>query len=91
MKCNENQVAAIFVIDYKKNSVKFKPKIRGKKIMSLKEFALIVLGIDPVATEVVAMYIGKLGFDTYNKGKYEINFIKKTRNGVKGILKYNEI
>ena len=52
--------------------------------MSLKEFAITVLQIEPVSTEVIAMYIGKLGFDTYNKGKYEIEVLKKKKNGIKG-------
>lgn len=91
MKCKDNNnQTTIFSIDYKKGIVKFNQKVRNKKVMSLKEFSIIVLGIDPVSVEVVAVYVGKMGFDTYNKGKYEINFIKKTKNGIKGILKYNE-
>ena len=90
MKCKDNKQTTAFVINYKKGNVKFKPKLRNKKTMSLKEFSIIVLGIDPFSVEVVAMYVGKLGFDTYNKGRYEIDIIKKTKNGIKGILKYNE-
>lgn len=90
MKCKDGKHATAFCIDYKKGRVKFKQKIRNKKEMSLKEFSIVVLGVDPVSVEVVAMYIGKLGFETYNKGKYEVSLIKKTRNGVKGILKCND-
>ncbi len=90
MKCKDSKQTTAFVINYKKGNVKFKPKLRNKKTMSLKEFSIIVLGIDPFSVEVVAMYVGKLGFDTYNKGRYEINIIKKTKNGIKGILKDNE-
>ena len=91
MKCTriENK-CSVFVIDYKKKKVQFSPNMFSKKKMSLKEFALIALGIDPVSTEIVALYIGKLGFDTYNKGIYNITILKKTRNGIKGIIEINE-
>lgn len=76
-----------FKINYLKESVVFKGDIFGKKKMSLKEFALAVLQIEPVSVEVVAMYIGKLGFDVYNdKDKFRIKFTKKTKNGIKGII-----
>ena len=52
--------------------------------MSLKEFAISILQIEPVSTEVIAVYIGKLGFDIYNKGKYDIEILKKKKNGIKG-------
>ena len=59
--------------------------------MGLKEFALTVLQIEPISTEVVAMYIGKLGFDVYNsKGKFNVMFNKKTKKGIKGIIDVNE-
>lgn len=80
---------SIFVINYKKGIVKFKPKLVSKKTMSLKEFAVSILGIDPISTEIIAMYIGKLGYDTYNKGLYDITIIKKVRNGIRGQIKYN--
>ena len=85
----ENKCTA-FVINYRNEKVKFKPKMFSKSKMSLKEFALVALGIDPVSTEIIAMYIGKLGFDTYNKGAYNITIVKKTRNGIKGIIEINE-
>jgi len=90
MKCNEGQTSSLFVVNYKKKTVKFKSKIFNKKEMSLKEFALGVLGIDPISTEIIAMYIGKIGFETYNKGIYEITITKKTKNGIKGIINFNK-
>lgn len=89
MKCSENN-STFFVVNYKKKTVKFKPKLLDKKVMSLKEFALAVLGIDPISTEIIAMYIGKLGYDTYKKGKFNVTIIKKVRNGIKGIINCNE-
>lgn len=77
---------SIFEINYKKGIVKLDKKVFEKGKMSIKEFAISVLQIEPISTEVIAMYIGKLGFDSYNKGKYDIEIIKKTRNGVKGRL-----
>lgn len=85
----EENKCASFVINYKSEKVKFKPKMFSKSKMSLKEFSLVVLGVDPVSTEIIAMYIGKLGFDIYNKGIYNITLTKKTRNGVKGIIEIN--
>lgn len=89
MKCNDVNLSSIFVINYKRKCVKFKPKLLNKKVMGLKEFALTILGIDPISTEIIAMYIGKLSFDTYNKGFYEITIEKKIKNGIKGRIKYN--
>lgn len=89
MKCSESD-STFFVVNYKKKTVKFKPKLLDKKIMSLKEFALTILGIDPISTEIIAMYIGKLGYDTYKKGKFDITITKKIRNGIKGIINCNE-
>ena len=80
-----------FEINYKKEEVKFKEKIFEKKKMGLKEFAITILQIEPISIEVVAMYIGKLGFDVYNNtGKYSIMFKKKKRNGIKGCIVINE-
>ena len=80
-----------FEINYKKEEVKFSKNIFDKKKMGLKEFALTVLQIEPMSIEIVAMYIGKLGFDVYNTtGKYSIMFEKKTRNGIKGCIVVNE-
>lgn len=91
MKCNNNDVLkSIFVINYKNRIVKFKPKILNKKEMGLKEFAVTILGIEPLSTEIIAMYIGKMGYDTYNKGSFNITIVKKVRNGIKGIIKVNE-
>lgn len=91
MKCNQNKQNSSFEINYKKEIVKFKSDIFEKKSMGLKEFAITVLQIEPVSTEVVAMYIGKLGFDVYNsKGKFNIMFNKKTKNGIKGKIEINE-
>jgi len=81
---NEELKNSLFEINYKKGIVKLDKYIFKKKKMSLKEFAITVLQIEPVSTEVIAMYIGKLGFDTYNKGKYEIEVLKKKKNGIKG-------
>lgn len=89
MKCSENN-STFFIVNYKKKTVKFKPKLLDKKVMSLKEFALTILGIDPISTEIIAMYIGKLGYDTYKKGKFNVTIIKKVRNGIKGIINCNE-
>lgn len=89
MKCKENK-GSTFEIDYKKELVSFKEKIFEKKKMGLKEFALTILQIEPVSTEIVAMYIGKLGFDTYNKGKFNIVFTKKTKKGIKGKIEIHE-
>lgn len=77
-------MSSVFVINYKKKIVKFRPKICNKNKMGLKEFAITVLGIDPISTEIIAMYIGKLGFDTYNKGFYKLTITKKVKNGIKG-------
>lgn len=90
MKCNDNSAFSVFSINYKKKTVKFKPKLLNRKVMSLKEFALSVLGIDPISTEIIALYIGKMGFDTYNKGLYEITITKKVKNGIKGTIRLNE-
>lgn len=91
MKCKKECSSASFVIDYKKEVVKFSNDIFDKKKMGLKEFALTILLIEPVSTEVVAMYIGKLGFDIYNSaGKYQIMFNKKIKNGIKGKIIKNE-
>lgn len=90
MKCNEEVKSSCFKINYKKGIVQFSEKIFVKKVMSLREFAITVLGIDPISTEIIAMYIGKLGFDTYNKGVFDITFEKKTRKGIKGIIKVVE-
>lgn len=91
MKCNkEENKCSTFVINYKTEKVKFNPKMFSKSKMSLKEFALVALGIDPISTEIIAMYIGKLGFDTYNKGIYDITITKKTRNGIKGTIEIND-
>ena len=91
MKCSEGACSSSFKINYKKEVVKFKENVFEKKKMGLKEFALTVLQIEPVSIEVVAMYIGKLGFDVYNtRGKYSIMFSKKTRNGIKGRILLNE-
>lgn len=90
MKCNnEKSESSLFEIDYRKKYVKFKSNLFTKKKMNLKEFAILVLGIDPVSVEIIALYIGKLGFETYNKGIYELQIIKKTRKGIKGIIKIN--
>ena len=90
MKCSKDLKCTIFKIDYKKSIVKFKPKLLDKKVMSLKEFAMTVLGIEPVSNEIIAMYLGKLGFDTYNKGIYKITFIKKIKHGIRGKLMYDK-
>lgn len=90
MKCSNNNSSS-FKINYSKEVVKFKEKIFEKKKMGLKEFALTILQIEPVSIEIVAMYIGKLGFDVYNTtGKYSIMFKKKIRNGIKGCIVINE-
>jgi len=91
MKCNKDILNTSFKIDYKKELVNFKGKIFGKKKMGLKEFAITILQIEPVSKEIIAMYIGKLGFDVYNKsGKFSIIVTKKTKNGIKGNIDYNE-
>ena len=91
MKCKENNNCTVFDIDYKKELVTFKEKIFNKKKMGLKEFALTVLQIEPVSVELVAMYIGKLGFDTYNKSeKFNVIFTKKTKKGIKGKIEIHE-
>ena len=84
MVSNEKLNSSYFEINYKKNFVKFDKNLFKKKKMSLKEFAITVLQIEPVSIEVIAMYIGKLGFDVYNKSKYNIEIIKKKKSGVKG-------
>ena len=89
MKSNKELISN-FTINYKRKTVTFSPVIFNKKVMNLKEFAITVLGIEALSTEIVAMYIGKLSFDTYNKDLYEIKILKKTKNGVKGTIKYNE-
>ena len=90
MKCNELVNSSSFKINYNKEIVKFKNNIFDKKKMGLKEFAITVLQIEPTSIEIVAMYIGKLGFDVYNtKGKFSIMFKKKTRNGIKGCIVIN--
>ena len=90
MKCNELVNSSSFKINYNKETVKFKDNVFDKKKMGLKEFAITVLQIEPVSIEIVAMYIGKLGFDVYNtKGKYSIMFKKKIRNGIKGCIVIN--
>ncbi len=90
MKSNDYSAFSVFSINYKKKIVKFKPKLLNRKVMSLKEFALSILGIEPVSTEIVALYVGKMGFDTYNKGLYEITIVKKIKNGIKGTIRLNE-
>ena len=91
MKCKENKKNSSFKINYKKECVVFKENIFDKKKMGLKEFALTILQIEPISTEVVAMYIGKLGFDVYrSKGTFKIMFNKKTKNGIKGKIEVNE-
>ena len=90
MPINEETISSSFVISYRTKIVKFKPKVLNRRIMTLKEFAMTILGIEPLSTEIIAFYIGKLGFDTYNKGKYEITITKKTRHGIKGKITYDE-
>lgn len=91
MKCSEVVNGSSFEINYSKEIVKFKENIFDKKKMGLKEFAITILQIEPVSIEIVAMYIGKLGFDVYNtRGKYSIMFKKKTRNGIKGCIVIND-
>ena len=91
MKCKDKIISSVFEINYKKELVSFKEKIFEKKKMGLKEFALTVLQIEPVSIEVVAMYIGKLGFDTYNNNdKFNVIFEKKTKKGIKGKIEVNE-
>lgn len=91
MKCSEEVFSSSFKIDYKKEMVKFKENVFDKKRMGLKEFAITVLQIEPVSIEIIAMYIGKLGFDVYNtRGKFSIMFSKKTRKGIKGRILLNE-
>ncbi len=80
-----------FKIDYKREKVTFDKKIFDKKKMSLKEFALTILKIEPVSVEIIAMYIGKLGFDVYNKhGKNSILINKKKKNKIFGKIIINE-
>lgn len=86
----EENIKSTFLIDYKRECVKFGSKIFDKKKMGLKEFAILVLEIDPISIEIIAMYIGKLGFDTYNKSNYKITISKKTKNGIKGIIEINK-
>jgi hypothetical protein len=62
----------------------------SRNFMGLKEFAITVLGIDPISVEIIALYIGKKGFDTYNKGIYTITILKKTKDGIKGIIEINK-
>ena len=91
MKCNKQEVnSTLFTINYKKELVKFKTDLFSKRKMNLNEFAIVVLGINPISTEIIAMYIGKMGFDTYNKGLYDITITKKNRNGIQGRIRYNE-
>lgn len=83
-------VSSVFEINYEKKIVKFEKNIFNKKKMSLNEFAISVLQIEPISIEVIAMYIGKLGFDVYkNTGRYNIMFIKKIKNGIKGKIELN--
>lgn len=84
MNNKTKQINSSFEINYKKGIVKLDKNVFQKKKMSLKEFAISVLQIEPVSTEVIAMYIGKLGFDIYNKGKYDIIVTKKKKDGIKG-------
>lgn len=91
MDDKEKYLTTSFSINYKKEIVKFKRIVFEKKKMGLKEFAIIILQIEPVSTEVIAMFIGKQAFDVYNKReKCEIMFNKKTRNGIKGKIKVYE-
>ena len=79
--------SSAFEINYKKECVVFKEKIFDKKKMGLKEFALTILQIEPISVEVIAVYVGKLGFDIYKKtGRFNIVFQKKTKNGIKGTI-----
>lgn len=90
MKCKELVNSTSFKINYNKETVRFKENIFQKKKMGLKEFAITVLQIEPVSIEIVAMYIGKLGFDMYNtNGKYSVMIKKKIRNGIKGFIVIN--
>lgn len=82
--------SSYFEINYRRNVVKFDKHIFKKKKMSLKEFAITVLQIEPVSTEVIAVYIGKLGFDVYNKNKYNIDIIKKKKHGIKGKISFKK-
>ena len=78
-------------INYNKEIVKFKDKVFDKNKMGLKEFAITVLQIEPISIEIIAMYIGKLGFDVHNcNGKYSVVVTKKIKNGIKGRLVVNE-
>jgi hypothetical protein len=80
-----------FSLDYKKEKVVFNRRIQNKRKMSLKEFAITILQIEPVSTEVIAVYIGKLGFEAYkNKSKFNIEILKKTKTGIKGIIEIKE-
>lgn len=92
MKCKQGLKSSSFKINYSKEVVKFKDKIFDKKKMGLKEFAIAVLQIEPVSIEIIAMYIGKLGFDVHNNcnGKYSIVVTKKIKNGIKGRILVNE-
>ena len=77
-----------FKINYKKEYVKYNKTIFGKKKMSLKEFAITILQIEPISSEIIAMYIGKQAFDVYNKNSLcEMMISKKKKNIVKGNLR----
>ena len=90
MKCKEKIKSSSFEINYKKECVIFKDNIFEKKKMGLKEFAITILQIEPISTEVVAMYIGKLGFDVYNdNGKFKVLFTKKKKNYTDITFGYN--
>ena len=91
MKCKDGLKSSSFKINYNKEIVKFKDKVFDKKKMGLKEFAITVLQIEPISIEIIAMYIGKLGFDVHNcNGKYSVVVTKKIKNGIKGRLVVNE-
>ena len=91
MKCNDIVKSSSFEINYKKEIVKFKEKIFKKNKMGLREFAITVLQIEPISSEIIAMYIGKMGFDVYNKNeRFNIVFTKKKKNGIKGKIEVNE-
>lgn len=91
MKSNRENINTLFKLNYKKGLVKFKNKIYDKKKMGIKEFAIKILQIEPISTEVIAVYIGKLGFDVYNKkGKFKIMITKKIKDGIKGNIIYDE-
>ncbi len=80
-----------FEINFKDNIIYFiNNELLESSQMSLQEFAIRVLKINATSSEIIAMYIGKLDFDTYKENnKYTIKCLESNRNSMYGYIRKN--